>query len=127
MQTFVAFLFLECLPETLGLANQPQPSTVKPWLMVNSKISPLSKLKTLQSDFLRHFVKQNVLFSQFKGKYVVLFFYPLDFTFVCPTEIIAFSEAADQFKEINCAVIAASTGLPLQILLRIFYIIEIRF
>merc|ERR1712126_397093 len=45
----------------------------------------------------------------FKGKYVVLFFYPLDFTFVCPTEIIAFSEAAAQFKKINCEVIAAST------------------
>ena len=30
--------------------------------------------------------------SSYKGKYVVLFFYPLDFTFVCPTEIIAFSE-----------------------------------
>ena len=123
----MALLFLECLPETLRLANQPQPSTVKPWLMVNSKMSPSSKLKTLQSDFLRYLVTQNVLFSQFKGKYVVLFFYPLDFTFVCPTEIIAFSEAADQFKEINCAVIAASTGLPLQILLRIFYIIEMLF
>jgi len=33
-----------------------------------------------------------ITLSQFKGKYVLLFFYPLDFTFVCPTEIIAFSE-----------------------------------
>jgi len=52
---------------------------------------------------------KNVSLDQFKGKYVVLFFYPLDFTFVCPTEIIAFSEAAAQFKKINCEVIAAST------------------
>ena len=44
------------------------------------------------------------------GKYVVLFFYPLDFTFVCPTEIIAFSEGVDQFKKIGCEVIACSTG-----------------
>ena len=58
----------------------------------------------------------NILFSQFKGKYVVLFFYPLDFTFVCPTEIIAFSEAAAQFKKINCEVIAASTGKSFEIL-----------
>ena len=49
-------------------------------------------------------------FSDYKGKYVVLFFYPLDFTFVCPTEIIAFSEAASTFAKSNCQVIAASTG-----------------
>lgn len=42
------------------------------------------------------------------GKYVVFFFYPLDFTFVCPTEIIAFSDAAEEFKKINCEVIGVS-------------------
>ncbi|CAJ0928441.1 unnamed protein product [Ranitomeya imitator] len=42
------------------------------------------------------------------GKYVVLFFYPLDFTFVCPTEIIAFSEHAEEFRKIGCEVIGAS-------------------
>ncbi|PIK35325.1 Peroxiredoxin 1 [Apostichopus japonicus] len=42
------------------------------------------------------------------GKWVVLFFYPLDFTFVCPTEIIAFSNRVQEFKDINCEVIAAS-------------------
>ncbi|XP_055385544.1 peroxiredoxin 1 [Condylostylus longicornis] len=47
--------------------------------------------------------------NDYKGKYVVLFFYPLDFTFVCPTEIIAFSEKADEFKKINCQLIACST------------------
>lgn len=47
--------------------------------------------------------------SQFKGKYVVLFFYPLDFTFVCPTEIIAFSDRAKEFRDIGCEVMACST------------------
>lgn len=42
------------------------------------------------------------------GKYVVFFFYPLDFTFVCPTEIIAFSDAAEEFRKIGCEVIGAS-------------------
>ncbi|XP_058864124.1 peroxiredoxin-1-like isoform X2 [Acipenser ruthenus] len=42
-------------------------------------------------------------------KYVVFFFYPLDFTFVCPTEITAFSDRVSDFKKINCEVIAAST------------------
>ena len=49
-----------------------------------------------------------VKLSDYKGKYVVLFFYPLDFTFVCPTEIIQFSDMAKQFAENNCAVIGAS-------------------
>lgn len=47
-------------------------------------------------------------FLLFLGKYVVLFFYPLDFTFVCPTEIIAFSDAVEEFRKINCEVIGAS-------------------
>ena len=46
--------------------------------------------------------------SDYKGRWVVLFFYPLDFTFVCPTEIINFSECSDKFAEINTQVIGAS-------------------
>jgi peroxiredoxin (alkyl hydroperoxide reductase subunit C) len=46
--------------------------------------------------------------SQFKGKWVILFFYPLDFTFVCPTEIIDFSERNDDFKKLNAEVIGCS-------------------
>lgn len=49
-----------------------------------------------------------MVFSSGAGKYVVFFFYPLDFTFVCPTEIIAFSDAAEEFRKIGCEVIAAS-------------------
>uniref|UniRef100_A0A1A9W562 thioredoxin-dependent peroxiredoxin n=1 Tax=Glossina brevipalpis TaxID=37001 RepID=A0A1A9W562_9MUSC len=46
--------------------------------------------------------------NQYIGKYVVLLFYPLDFTFVCPTEIIAFSDRIDEFRKINTEVIACS-------------------
>ncbi|XP_047459076.1 thioredoxin-dependent peroxide reductase, mitochondrial [Mugil cephalus] len=46
--------------------------------------------------------------SDFKGKYLVLFFYPLDFTFVCPTEIISFSDKANEFRDVNCAVVGVS-------------------
>ena len=46
--------------------------------------------------------------SDYKGKYVILFFYPLDFTFVCPTEIIAFSEKMDEFKKRNTEVLGVS-------------------
>uniref|UniRef100_A0A8D8QUM2 thioredoxin-dependent peroxiredoxin n=1 Tax=Cacopsylla melanoneura TaxID=428564 RepID=A0A8D8QUM2_9HEMI len=52
---------------------------------------------------------KNIKLSDYKGKYVVLFFYPLDFTFVCPTEIIAFSDRAAEFEKINTQVIACST------------------
>jgi len=51
---------------------------------------------------------QDVSLSDYKGKWVVFFFYPLDFTFVCPTEIIAFSDAAPQFEAIDTVVIGAS-------------------
>ncbi len=46
--------------------------------------------------------------SSYRGKYVILFFYPLDFTFVCPSEIIAFNKALDEFKARNAAVIGVS-------------------
>lgn len=46
--------------------------------------------------------------ADFKGKYLVLFFYPLDFTFVCPTEIIAFSDKANEFHDVNCEVVGVS-------------------
>ena len=46
--------------------------------------------------------------SDYKGKYVILFFYPLDFTFVCPTEIIAFSDRADEFEKLGVQLIGAS-------------------
>ncbi len=46
--------------------------------------------------------------SQFRGKYVLLFFYPLDFTFVCPTEIIAFSDRVKEFNDLNVEVLGVS-------------------
>ena len=46
--------------------------------------------------------------SDYKGKYVVLFFYPLDFTFVCPSELIAFDHRLEDFKARNVEVIGCS-------------------
>jgi peroxiredoxin (alkyl hydroperoxide reductase subunit C) len=46
--------------------------------------------------------------SDYRGKYVVLFFYPLDFTFVCPTEIIAFSDRYNEFAELNTEILGIS-------------------
>ncbi|EHH59256.1 hypothetical protein EGM_09324 [Macaca fascicularis] len=51
---------------------------------------------------------KEVKLSDYKGKYVVLFFYPLDFTFVCPTEIITFSDHAEDFCKLGCQVLGIS-------------------
>ena len=51
-----------------------------------------------------------VSLSSYRGKYVVLFFYPLDFTFVCPSEIIAFDKALARFKAKNTEVIGVSVN-----------------
>ncbi len=51
---------------------------------------------------------KEVALSDYKGSWVCLFFYPLDFTFVCPTEITAFDDKYSSFKELGCEVIGAS-------------------
>lgn len=51
---------------------------------------------------------KQISLSDYRGKWVVLFFYPLDFTFVCPTEIISFSDSFDKFKELSAEVIGVS-------------------
>jgi peroxiredoxin (alkyl hydroperoxide reductase subunit C) len=66
----------------------------------------------LAPEFTAKAVVQNktcdLTLSDYKGKYVVLFFYPLDFTFVCPTELHAFQEKLEEFKRRNAAVIGCS-------------------
>jgi len=51
---------------------------------------------------------KEISLSDYRGKYVLLFFYPLDFTFVCPTEIIAFSQAISKFEALDVQVIGCS-------------------
>ena len=51
---------------------------------------------------------KSIQLSDYLGKYVVLFFYPLDFTFVCPTEITAFSDLYHEFSVINTEVLGVS-------------------
>jgi len=104
---------------TKNCANQS--AKFSPSLFVNSNVRQLSTGSCLYSAKVQskapEFKGQAVVNGQFKeiqlsdfaGKYLVLFFYPLDFTFVCPTEIIAFSEAMEQFKSLNTEVVGVST------------------
>lgn len=50
-----------------------------------------------------------VSLSDYEDKWLVLFFYPLDFTFVCPTEITALSDRQNEFKELDCEILGVST------------------
>jgi peroxiredoxin (alkyl hydroperoxide reductase subunit C) len=54
-------------------------------------------------------LNEPVKLSDYKGKWVVLLFYPLDFTFVCPTELTAFSDRYDELKGMGAEVIGVST------------------
>ena len=51
---------------------------------------------------------KDVCLDEYKGKWVVLFFYPLDFTFICPTEITEFSKRDSEFKSLNAQVLGLS-------------------
>lgn len=51
---------------------------------------------------------KEISLSDYKGKWLVLFFYPLDFTFVCPTEIVAFEDKLGDFKKLNAEVLGCS-------------------
>ena len=71
------------------------------------------KVGTLAPDFKANsYVAgefKEVSLKDFKGKWVCLFFYPLDFTFVCPTEIKSFAATQAKFKEMNCEIVGCST------------------
>jgi len=61
-----------------------------------------------KAEALVNGASKTISLDDYKGKWKVLFFYPLDFTFVCPTELVAYSDAADKFKSMNCELIACS-------------------
>jgi peroxiredoxin (alkyl hydroperoxide reductase subunit C) len=72
------------------LVGKPAPDFTAPAVMPDNSINDKFKL------------------SELRGKYVMLFFYPLDFTFVCPTELVAFNHRLAEFKKRNCEVVSVS-------------------
>ncbi|XP_037543634.1 peroxiredoxin-4-like [Nematolebias whitei] len=81
----------------------PLPSMMKRPLSTVSKPAPhWEGTAVINGEF------KELKLSDYKGKYLVFFFYPLDFTFVCPTEIIAFSDRVHEFQAINTEVVACS-------------------
>ncbi|KAL2725097.1 peroxiredoxin [Vespula squamosa] len=74
-----------------------------PWPEIQKPAPDFAGTAVINGDF------KDIKLSDYRGKYVVLFFYPLDFTFVCPTELVAFSEKLAEFKAVNAQVIGVST------------------
>ena len=73
-------------------------------LQVGQKVPDVSAQALLSDGTMKE-----VKLSDFKGKWLVVFFYPLDFTFVCPTEIQGFNKHYNDFKKMNTEIIGAST------------------
>ncbi|KAK2824003.1 hypothetical protein Q5P01_021178 [Channa striata] len=73
------------------------------WAVAVTQPAPAFKATAVQNGEFKE-----LSLADFKGKYLVLFFYPLDFTFVCPTEIISFSDKANEFHDVNCEVVGVS-------------------
>lgn len=72
--------------------------------MVGQKAPDFKMVTTQDLETLNH----TVTLDDYKGKWLVLFFYPLDFTFVCPTEITAFSDRYQEFVDLDCDVLGVS-------------------
>jgi peroxiredoxin (alkyl hydroperoxide reductase subunit C) len=53
-------------------------------------------------------LEENIALEDYAGKWLLFFFWPYDFTYVCPTEIIAFSDHAEAFRELDCEIVGAS-------------------
>lgn len=67
------------------------------------KEAPKFKLEALVGDKF-----EKISIDDYKGKWLVLFFYPMDFTFVCPTEILEFSGRTEEFNKLGAEVLACS-------------------
>ena len=76
--------------------------TTNECLRVGMKAPDFSATAVVDQEFI------DIKLSQYRGKYVVLFFYPLDFTFVCPTEITAFSDRYSDFSSKDTEVLGVS-------------------
>ena len=75
-----------------------------------SEVTPIVGSKAPEFELQGYFKGELKSFklSDFQGKWTYLLFYPLDFTFVCPTEVLSFSKMAPQFEEKNCQMLGIS-------------------
>jgi alkyl hydroperoxide reductase subunit AhpC len=108
MKYLAAFIALVCAISISGAVVAGPVSTIHPGSQgtVGYEVGSLAPPFTLDAVVNLEF--KNVSLGDYRGKWVVLFFYPGDFTFVCPTEIKGFSRSLDEFTKANAEVLAVS-------------------
>jgi alkyl hydroperoxide reductase subunit AhpC len=97
MKSFFSVLFIYLAVTALAIGSVSAQT---------AEIGSPAPIFTLDAVYNKEFTKINL--SDYRGKWVVLFFYPGDFTFVCPTEIKGFNKSLAEFKAINAEVLAVS-------------------
>jgi alkyl hydroperoxide reductase subunit AhpC len=104
----VASLALAAIPSLPVRAADPMPriSSLAKEVSDSARVGKPAPEFTLDAVVNKEF--KRVSLADYRGKWVVLFFYPLDFTFVCPTEIKGFNTAFDSFQALNAQLLAAS-------------------
>jgi len=118
---FTVFVMLNCsssvcsaipLSSTASAAADVDPLSYKALRSAHAVSTTGAKVQkhapTFSADAVVNGQFKTLSLDDYKGKYLVIFFYPMDFTFVCPTEIIAFSDRSDEFRNINCELLAVS-------------------
>lgn len=73
------------------------------------QLLPRQKSPYWQATAVKNMEFAKITSEEYKGKYLVLIFYPYDFTYVCPTELIAFSDAIQQFHDMDAEIVGIST------------------
>lgn len=107
--SFVTKALLRNIPQLPKLVGS---ATVQKNLFHTARVLSVAQVQKPAPSFSGTAVVNNdfkeIKLADYKGKYLVLFFYPLDFTFVCPTEIIAFSDRIKEFHALNTEVVGVS-------------------
>ncbi|WP_058302700.1 peroxiredoxin [Gorillibacterium timonense] len=79
-------------------------TNVYPYAKVGLPAPAFELLSTKNLDSL----EEKISLEDYRGKWLVFFFWPFDFSYVCPTEIAAFSDSYDEFKKLDCEILGAS-------------------
>lgn len=108
MASFSNFLRLGVKPFQPALVNAMKPQVRCFGLSTNKLLKVQQQAPAFRGTAVVDGQFKEVSLKDYQGKYLVMLFYPLDFTFVCPTEIIAFSDRMREFKSINTNVVGCS-------------------
>jgi len=71
-------------------------------------LGPKNTVPEFKGNAVVDYTVKSISYEEYQGKWLIFFFYPLDFTFVCPTEIIAFNDRAKEFRSLNAEIVACS-------------------